>query len=144
MSEGTRFEKKKGSRWPVPVAAALIEKDGRVLIAKRKAGRFTGKWEFPGGKVEEDETPEECLKRELREELAIETQIGTLYLSTTYAYPHATIELLTYRASIVSGEIELREHSDARWVAPEELQNYDFPEADCAVIERLARDVRPG
>ena len=73
---------------PLLVAAAVIEKDGKILIAQRKKGwRFAGKWEFPGGKIEPNETPEECLRRELREELGIETEIGDFFCVSTYRIP---------------------------------------------------------
>ncbi len=123
---------------PLMVTAAVIERDGRVLIAKRKNGwRFAGKWEFPGGKIEPNETPEECLRRELHEELGIETEIGNFFCSSTYAYPHATVQLLVYRAFHVSGEYTLYDHQEIRWVLPEDLLQYDFPEADNLVIEKL-------
>jgi 8-oxo-dGTP diphosphatase len=128
---------KMDGRSPVPVTAALIVKDGRILIAKRKGGRFAGRWEFPGGKIEEGETPEACLERELREELGVEARVGTFFLSTVYPYRHATIELLIYRAEIVSGVISLRDHTEVKWVAITDLRRYDFPEADMAVIEAL-------
>ena len=122
----------------ITVTAAVVEKDGRILIAKRKKGwRFEGKWEFPGGKIEASETPEECLRRELREELGIETRIGTFICSSTYAYPYATVQLLVYRAFHLSGEYTLHDHQEIRWVIPEELRQYDFPEADKPVIEKL-------
>jgi 8-oxo-dGTP diphosphatase len=122
---------------PVAVTAAIIEKDGRLLIGRRKRGYFTGRWEFPGGKVEEGETPEECLRRELREELGVEARIGRLFLSTVHVYDHMTIELLTYRAEILSGDMTLNDHTEVRWVAATDLQGYDFPEADKAVIDKL-------
>jgi 8-oxo-dGTP diphosphatase len=123
------------------VTAAVIERDGKVLIAKRKKGwRFAGKWEFPGGKIEPNETPEECLHRELREELDIETKIGDFFCSSTYAYPHATVQLLVYRAFHVSGEYTLHDHQEIRWVLPEDLRRYDFPEADDLVIEKLINE----
>ncbi len=126
------------ARKPLVVTAAIIENDGKILIAKRKEGwRFAGKWEFPGGKIEPNETPEECLRRELREELGIETQIGGFFCSSVYAYPHATVELLAYRASHVSGEYTLHDHQEIRWVLPEQLLQYDFPEADKVIIEKL-------
>jgi 8-oxo-dGTP diphosphatase len=128
----------------VKVAAAIIEKDGRILIGKRKAGRFEGRWEFPGGKVEPGETPESCLRRELREELGIEAGIGALVLSTEHVYSHMSIELITYRAEVLSGDFYLRDHTEIRWVAPEELERYDFPEADRAVIEKLMGESRRG
>ena len=123
---------------PLVVTAAVIEKEGRILIAKRKQGwRFAGKWEFPGGKIESEETPEECLKRELREELGIETEIGKFICSSTYAYPHATIRLLVYQAFHVSGEYTLHDHEEIRWVLTQELLQFHCPEADKPVIEKL-------
>lgn len=126
----------------VKVAAAIIEREGLILIGKRKAGRFAGKWEFPGGKVEPGETPEACLKRELREELGIEARIMQIVLSTRHIYTHMAIELITYRAEVLSGDMRLHDHSELRWVGPQELQGYDFPEADEAVIEKLIREDR--
>jgi 8-oxo-dGTP diphosphatase len=129
---------------PIPVTAAVIEADGRVLIGRRKAGRFSGRWEFPGGKIEEGETPEGCLTRELREELGIEARVGAFLLSTIHSYSHATIELLTYRAEILSGTISLQDHTEVRWVAKGDLQNYDFPEADKTIIEKLIKEAADG
>ena len=122
---------------PVPVTAALIVKDGLILIGKRKMGRLAGRWEFPGGKIEEGETPEECLRRELREELGVDARIGGLFLSTVYQYDHVTIELLTYEAEMMDGEIVLSDHTEIRWVRIADLPQYDFPEADQVVIEKL-------
>jgi 8-oxo-dGTP diphosphatase len=127
----------------VKVTAAIIEKNGRILIGRRKTGRFAGRWEFPGGKIEPGETPEVCLRRELREELGIEARIGALFLSTDHVYSHMSIELITYRAEVVSEDFCLRDHTEIRWVAPEELDGYDFPGADEAVIEKLIRENRP-
>lgn len=124
---------------PMVVAAAVIEKDGRILIAKRKEGwRHAGKWEFPGGTVEQNETPEACLRRELREELGIEAEVGEPYCEVTHAYSYATIQLLVYRARHVSGEFTLVDHEEMRWVLPADLSQYEFPEADVPVVERLA------
>ena len=125
---------------PLVVIAAVIEKDGRILIARRKQGwRFAGKWEFPGGKIEPGETPEECLQRELREELDIDAEIGKFFCSSTYHYPHATVQLLVYRAYHVAGEFALHDHQEIRWVLPAELAQYDFPEADELVIGKLVQ-----
>lgn len=126
---------------PLVVTAAVIEKDGRILIARRKQGwRFAGKWEFPGGKIEPGETPEECLRRELREELDIEAEVGEFFCSSTYRYSHATVQLLVYRAYHVAGEYTLHDHQEIRWVLPTELAQYDFPEADKPVIEKLIKE----
>jgi 8-oxo-dGTP diphosphatase len=126
----------------VKVTAAIIEKDGRILIGKRKLGHFAGRWEFPGGKLEPGETPEACLIRELREELGIEARIVKPFLSTKHIYRHMPIELITYSAEVLSGDYSLHDHTEIRWVLPGELGEYDFPEADRAVIEKLREGSR--
>ena len=124
----------------IKVTAAIIEKDGHILIGRRKAGRFADMWEFPGGKVEGAETPEECLKRELREELDVEAEIGEFFLSNKHAYSHIAIELLVYKAKIVGGEFCLRDHKEIRWVPAENLHSYAFPAADLPIIDKLIRE----
>jgi 8-oxo-dGTP diphosphatase len=120
------------------VTAAVIEKDGKILIAKRKQkDPLGGKWEFPGGKMESGETPEACLKRELREELGIETRVDEFLCSSRFVYRHIAIELLAYRTSHISGEITLHEHERFEWILPEELKDYDFSEADKPVVKKL-------
>ena len=122
---------------PVRVTAAIIEEKGCVLVGRRLAGPLAGMWEFPGGKIEPPETPEECLQRELREELDVDAVVGGFFLSSTYIYRHAAIELLVYRAAIIAGEPCLRDHTELRWVAVEDLPSYEFPAADLPIIERL-------
>jgi len=126
----------------IRVAAAVIEKGGYILIGKRKTGPFTDMWEFPGGKVEADETPEDCLKRELREELNVEAAIGEFFLSSKHAYSHAAIELLVYKAKITGGTFCLHDHKEIRWVSAADLRSYAFPAADRPVIEKLIRESR--
>ena len=109
------------------VIAAIIRKEGRILIGKRRVGTFAGKWEFPGGKMEPGETQEECLARELAEELGIEARVGKLFLSTKHTYSHMAIEFVTYEAEIVSGEPRLRDHNEIRWVLPERAEPLRFP-----------------
>lgn len=122
------------------VVAAIIMKDGKVLIGKRKEGYpMAHKWEFPGGKMEPGETPERCLKRELKEELGVTAEIGPFFASGMSGKdsPHK-IELLVYRASFrAHGPLELNEHEELRWVSPPELGEYDFPEADRPVVKKL-------
>lgn len=129
---------------PQIVTAAVIEKDGHVLIGKRKRGkRHAGKWEFPGGTLEEGETNEQCLKRELLEELAVTAEISDLVCSSMFSYtPDWTIQLMAYRATIISGIFNLNDHDEIRWVKIEDLTNYDFPEADNLVIETLLKEHR--
>ncbi len=122
------------------VTAAVIERDGRILIARRKKGdHMEGMWEFPGGKPEGSESPEECLARELREEFGIEAAIGDFIVSSPYEYPQRAIELLVYRATYLSGEFKLTDHDEIRWVPPSELLRYDLAGADVPVAEILVK-----
>jgi 8-oxo-dGTP diphosphatase len=106
-------------------------REGKVLIALRKAGKHMGrKWEFPGGKIHPGESPEECLARELAEELDIEARIGALVGSARYANAVVDLEILLYRAERLSGAFTLREHEALAWVAPEELLSYDLADSD--------------
>jgi 8-oxo-dGTP diphosphatase len=127
---------------PLVVTAAVIEKDGHILIARRKQGSiFAGKWEFPGGKMEKGETPEQCLKRELQEELTVIAEIGDLMCASEHSYtPDWTIRLLAYRTIIVSGVFNLNDHEEIRWVKPRDLSRYEFPDADKPIVEKLMKD----
>ena len=126
------------------VAAAVIERDGRILIGKRKRNSYLGgKWEFPGGKAKEHETPEACLRRELLEELGIEARIGELIcMNHDVRDSRFPVYLAVYRAVHLSGEIQLNDHEEIRWVLPEELSAYDFLEADIPVIEKILEGLR--
>lgn len=122
------------------VTAAVIEKDGKILIAQRKVGdALAGKWEFPGGKIEPGETPEACLKRELMEEFGVDTKIGGFVCSSRFEYKHLPIELLVYRAVHLSGEFKLNAHDRLVWAAPEDLAKYDFSAADIPVVDLLKK-----
>lgn len=124
----------------IQVTAAIIERDGKILIAKRgKDDPLKDKWEFPGGKVEPDETPEECLQRELEEELGVVTEIGEFIFSRKHEYSHIAIDLLVYRAHHVSGQFAALDHAEIKWVAPRDLGKYDFPEADAPIVEMLMK-----
>jgi 8-oxo-dGTP diphosphatase len=115
----------------IKVTAAIIEIDGKILIAKRKKDDpLKEKWEFPGGKVETKETPEEGLVRELEEELGIKAEIRSFICSSQYKYPHISIDLLAYTVEYLSGELHANEHEEIKWVKPEDLKLYDFPAAD--------------
>lgn len=120
------------------VTAAIIEKDGKILIARRKRGdHLENKWEFPGGKIEPNETPEACLKRELHEEFGISAEVGEFIGSSRFTYRHASIELLAYLAYCPSDEFTVKAHEEIRWVPPEELDRYDFSEADRPIVRKL-------
>lgn len=129
---------------PKIVVAAVIEKEGHILIARRKQGKMhSGKWEFPGGTLEEGETPEQCLKRELLEELTLITEVGNLICTSEYSYtPDWDIRLMVYQTTIISGSFNLTAHDEIRWVRPADLSGYDFPEADRPVVDILVRKGR--
>jgi 8-oxo-dGTP diphosphatase len=122
------------------VTASLIRYQGRILIAQRQNfGRFANKWEFPGGKIDLGETPPQALRRELEEELGIRVEIGGLYSETLYRYEFGRIRQYTYWVdlSALPDGLQLHEHQAIAWVTPDELSQYEFAGADCAVLERL-------
>jgi 8-oxo-dGTP diphosphatase len=122
------------------VTAAIMEENGRVFIARRSEGKhLAGKWEFPGGKMEPGETPAQTLRRELMEELDLEVSVGALRCRVHFRSGDMDFELLALAATRLSGEPVLREHDDARWVAPAELFEYDLADSDRKVVEALFR-----
>jgi len=123
---------------PIQVAAALIVREGRYLITQRVAGvHLGGFWEFPGGKRESDESLEDCLRRELREELGIEIAQPALFRVIRHEYPEKTVELHFFKCSILSGLLRPLGCADLRWVAPEELAQFPLPPADRPLVEAL-------
>lgn len=125
------------------VTAAIIIKDGKILIAQRgKNEKLAGKWELPGGKIEKGETPQECLKREIIEELNIEIEVGDFFGESIYKYSNGEIRLLTYFARILKGKIELSVHDQVKWVTTRELDEFDFSPADIPLIERLKEELK--
>ena len=126
---------------PIQVAAALLVHEGRYLITQRKAGvHLGGFWEFPGGKRESDELLEDCLRRELREELGIETTPPVLFRVIRHDYPEKSVELHFFRCSIASGPPRPLGCADLRWVAPEELDQFPLPPADQPLVEALREE----
>jgi 8-oxo-dGTP diphosphatase len=122
------------------VTAAILINDGKILIAKRgPRDKLANKWEFPGGKVEEGETPEECLKREMQEEFQIEVEVRKFLGESIYHYNHGSIKLLAYRTFWHSGNISPEAHEEYNWVSVEQLQDYDFSLADIPFVEMLRR-----
>ncbi len=120
------------------IAAAVIERDGKMFIAQRAdRGCNFGKWEFPGGKVEAGETLEECLKRELFEELGIHAEVGDYLCTSTFQHKDALFDMCVFKVTSFEGEITLCEHSAMAWVFPAELSQYDMPEADLPIVALL-------
>ncbi len=121
-------------------ACALVDIDGRVLIAKRPAGKsMAGLWEFPGGKIEIGETPEECLIRELAEELGLSvvTACLTPFVFASHAYEDFHLLLMLYLCRRWDGVARAREHEALAWVRPENLAQYAMPPADQPLIAWL-------
>lgn len=122
----------------VEVAAGLIFQEGRYLIAKRKSGvHLAGYWEFPGGKREQGESLEECLRRELLEELSIRVDMLQPYYVIRHEYSEVTVELHFFRCAITGGSAVPRECAEIRWVYPHEMCEFQFPPADRPLIEAL-------
>ena len=129
-----------GGEVTVRVTAGIIEGNGKVLIGRRKPGKHMGgKWEFPGGKIEPGETPEQSLARELAEELGIRARVGQFLGRAFFEGEGVSLELLVYRVDGVEGIPTLREHEELRWVRPEELLSYDLADSDRAVVKELYR-----
>lgn len=122
----------------VEVAAALIQRDDRYLITTRREGtHLAGLWEFPGGKRRPGERMEDCLKRELKEELDLEVEVGEEVRVIEHSYPEFTVQLHFFRCSILWGEPRPREGQEVRWVRPEEFARYQFPPADAELLHEL-------
>ena len=123
------------------VVAALIWKNGKFLACQRPAHKARGLlWEFVGGKVEPEECPEDALVRECREELDVSVAVGPVFMQVIHEYPDITIELTLFSATIAEGEITLLEHNAYAWVAPEEIDNYEFCPADEEILEKIRRE----
>lgn len=137
----------------VDVVGAVIQNEaGEVLCARRAPGAAQGGlWEFPGGKIEPGERPEEALRREIREELGCDIAVGEVVAAATHRYPEIVVRLTTFRARLVRGQPASREHAELRWVPAADLARLDWAPADLPTVERLlaeaARDgraVNPG
>lgn len=123
----------------IPVAAGLVFHHGKLLITQRRPGdHLGGLWEFPGGKVEPGESFQHCLKRELREEIGIEIEVGAEIDEITHAYAEKTVRLRFFRCALLSGEARPIHCQDLAWVTRDQLVQYAFPAAD----ERLLKTLR--
>ncbi|WP_245295237.1 8-oxo-dGTP diphosphatase MutT [Manganibacter manganicus] len=130
----------RGKRLLLVVACALVDRDGRVLISQRPEGKqLAGLWEFPGGKVEPGETPEECLVRELREEIGVETRAACLAPLTFASHDYDDFHLLMplYVCRRFEGIAHPREGQTLKWVRPRDMRAYPMPPADAPLIPIL-------
>lgn len=125
----------------VRVVAAVIRKDNKIFATQRGYGEFKDGWEFPGGKIEEGETPEQALAREIREELNTEIQVGKLIDTIEYDYPKFHLSMDCFWCEIMQGGLELKEHEAARWLSKEELYSVDWLPADVGVVEKIEEEL---
>ena len=123
----------------IKVVAALIEKDNKVLIAKRLTGdpNVFGKWEFPGGKVEPEENEFKAIEREIKEEFELDIKANRFITNNICEYPNKTVDLRLYSCDYVSGEFNLHDHSEYKWVNKNELLSYDLALADIPLAEYI-------
>ena len=125
----------------VRVVAAVIRKDDKIFATQRGYGEFKDGWEFPGGKIEERETPEQALAREIKEELNTEIQVGKLIDTIEYDYPKFHLSMDCFWCEIMQGGLELKEHEAARWLSKEDLYSVDWLPADVGVVERVKEEL---
>lgn len=121
----------------VRVAAAIIRSGNKIFATQRGYGEFKDGWEFPGGKIEAGETPQEALVREIREELDAEIQVGEKIDCVEYDYPSFHLSMECFWARLCSGELTLKEHEAARWLSREELDSVDWLPADLSLIQKI-------
>ncbi len=121
----------------ISVAAAVIRREGTIFAARRGYGEFRDGWEFPGGKIRPGETPEQALKREIREELDTEISVDAFLGQVEHDYPAFHLSMRCYLCSVVSGSLVLKEHEDARWLAPGEAETVDWLPADRKLLPAL-------
>lgn len=123
------------------VSAAIIVLNKKVLITKRSQNMsLPNLWEFPGGKVKENESPVDCVAREIREELRINIKVNRFYTTNLHKYDFGDIKLIAFIAELESGTIELTEHADFKWVDIDDLCNYEFAPADIPIVKKLEEE----
>ena len=123
----------------ITVVAALIKKDNKVLIAKRSTGdeNVFGKWEFPGGKVEKNETEKQAIEREIQEEFEMNINAIKFIINNVCEYPNKVVDLRLYECKYLSGNFKLHDHSDYKWVEIDEILDYDLAKADIPLAKYI-------
>lgn len=125
----------------IRVVAAVIRKDDRIFATQRGYGEFKDGWEFPGGKIEPGETPQQALVREIREELETEIRVGDLIDTIEYDYPTFHLSMDCFWCEIVEGSLELKEHEAAKWLDRESLYTVDWLPADVGLVEKIRKGI---
>ncbi len=123
----------------IQVVAAIIKKDEKIFATQRGTGEFQGGWEFPGGKIEPGETPQRALIREIMEELDVKIKVNELFEIVEYDYPNFHLTMHCFWCEVISGDLILKEHQDAKWLTKKELDSVEWLPADLGLIEKLKR-----
>lgn len=125
----------------INVVGAAVVRDGAILSAQRSPSMsLPGMWEFPGGKIEAGETPQEALRREMEEELLCKIEVGAHVETTSHEYDFGIVTLTTYYATLIDGEPKLTEHSEIRWIPAAELRSVNWAPADVPAVDRIVSD----
>ena len=123
----------------IRVVCAIIQRDGRILATQRGYGEFEGGWEFPGGKIEDHETPVNALQREIFEELEARIEVGDKLLTVEYDYPSFHLSMDCFLCSLMGSHLELLEHEAAKWLDVSQLDDVDWLPADEVIVEKLKK-----
>ena len=124
------------------VAAIITNKEEKILIAKRSLKKSQGGlWEFPGGKIEKNESKEDAIVREIKEELNMDVKVDSSFDEKIYEYPDKTIRLIALNCSMISDSYEVLEHEDIKWISEEEFKAYEFAPADIYFIEKIVKNI---
>ncbi len=127
----------------IRVVGAVIVKNDQILCAQRnRHGTLPYLWEFPGGKIEVNESAKDALIREINEEMTCQIKVGEKITTTTYRYPFGTVQLTTFYCRLISGTPSLLEHEAIEWVSPENLHTYDWAPADIPAIDIIQKEMR--
>ena len=126
----------------IRVVAAVIRDNDRIFATERGYGNYKGWWEFPGGKIEAGETPQEALKREIREELDTLVEVGDLIACVEYDYPEFHLSMDCFWCTILEGNLHLNEAEDARWLTKENLMSVKWLPADLEVLEVISKSIQ--
>jgi len=121
----------------IRVVAAVIRSEDKIFATARGYGEFKGQWEFPGGKIEDGETPQQALVREIKEELEVEIEVGVLIDTIEYDYPNFHLSIDCFWAKVIAGELVLKEAEAGKWLSKDELGSVQWLPADIALIDKI-------
>lgn len=125
----------------IRVVAAVIKDGNKIFATERGYGDFKGGWEFPGGKIEEGETPQEALIREIKEELDVDIEVHELIETVEYDYPSFHLSMDCFWCEIIKGELVLKEHQAARWLTKENINDVEWLPADIELVKKIISEV---